>query len=394
MHAEYIEEIQGLYGPFTLTERVVQKIWLRQDFATAELLTGAGKALVVKDPGRWNLQEGPDFKEAQFQIDGVPVVGDVEVHFNVSDWHQHEHERDPNFDRVVLHVVLHPERRHPNPVRTSKGQAPQVLYLMPVLNRDLESYAMDEALLELEQQDELEWVARFLRKSLEQRLSILQGQAQFRWEQKLLYATQRLQHDGWEAACHEYALEVFGYARNRAPMLRLAERYPLSAWRSADIDADELFVAEASRWRLAGLRPANHPRRRLRQYCQVVQAQPHWPDRLADCLKKIPRVDAALPTPAFRKAVGLPKVRSMLSDSIFSNAIGATRLNTLVVDAVLPLASAAGIIDGKGVWMHWNPGDRPDALRRFLKHSGVTHRQRPQSNGWSQGALALFLHRH
>ena len=64
MHTNHVEEIQGLYGPFTLTERVVQKIWLRQDFATARLLTVSGKTLEVKDPGSWNLQEGPDFKEA------------------------------------------------------------------------------------------------------------------------------------------------------------------------------------------------------------------------------------------------------------------------------------------------------------------------------------------
>jgi hypothetical protein len=394
MHTDYIAEMQGLYGPFILTERVLQKIWLRQDFATAALLTGSGKALVVKDAGRWNLQEGPDFKEAQLRIDGLPVVGDVEVHFNVSDWHQHQHERDSNFDRVVLHVVLHPERRHPNPVRTSTGQAPEVLYLMPVLNRDLESYAMDEALLELEQQDDLEWVARFLQQPLKQRLSILREQAELRWQQKLLYATRRLQQTGWETACHQYALEVFGYARNRAPMLRLAERYPVSAWRTGDIDVDDLFASEAAHWRLQGLRPANHPRRRLRQYRQVVQAQPQWPDQLADCLQRIPRVEGALPTPAFRKTVGLPGWRSMLSESIFSHAIGATRLNTLVVDAVLPLASAAGILDGQGYWMHWNPGDSPAALRRFLTHAGVTTRQRPHSNGWHQGALALFLRRH
>ena len=83
MHTDHVEEIQGLYGPFTLTERVVQKIWLRQDFATAGLLTVSGKSLVVKDAGRWNLQEGPDFKEARLIVDGVEIVGDVEVHFNV-----------------------------------------------------------------------------------------------------------------------------------------------------------------------------------------------------------------------------------------------------------------------------------------------------------------------
>ena len=65
----------------------------------------------------------------------------------------------------------------------------------------------------------------------------------------------------------------------------------------------------------------------------------------------------------------------------------------MVVDAFLPLATAAGFLDGFSYWMHWSPGDSPDALRRFLKHAGVANRQNPQSNGWNQGALALFLER-
>ena len=393
MQTNQVEEMQGLYGPFTLTERVVQKIWLRQDFATGSMKTDSGKALVVKDPGRWNLQEGPDFKEARLFIDGVEVVGDVEVHFNVSDWHSHQHELDRNFDRVVLHLVLHPERRNPNPVVTSKGYAPEVLYLMPLLNRDLETYAMDEALLELEQQDELEWVAQFIQRPVEARLRILRERATARWSQKLKYAQQRLQAEGWEAACHSYALEVLGYARNRAPMLRLAGQYPLAEWLSTDVNADELFAEVADQWKLNGLRPANHPRRRLAQYLEIVQQQPLWPDRLAECLKAFPRVDAEMPTAAFRKTVGLPKLRAALAESVFSSVLADTRLNTLVVDAILPLATAAGLIEGQAYWMHWSPGDSPDALRRFLKHAGVTNRQNPQSNGWNQGALALFLER-
>lgn len=393
MHTDHVEEIQGLYGSFTLTERVVQKIWLRQDFTTAGLLTVSGKSLVVKDPGRWNLQEGPDFKEARLILDGVELVGDVEVHFNVSDWHNHQHERDANFDRVVLHLVLHPERRNPNPVQTSKGHEPELLYLMPLLNRDLESSAMDEALLELEHQDELEWVAQFIEEPLDERLRILREKAEARWQQKLTYAQQRLNAQGWEAACHSYALEVLGYSRNRAPMLRLAAKHPLATMRVEPLTADELFAEEQGRWKLNGLRPANHPRRRLAQYCEIVQQQPHWPDRLADYLKTLPQGEGSSTTADFRKTVGLVKHRVILSESLFSGALGEKRLNTMVVDAILPLATAAGLLDGFSYWMHWSPGDSPDALRRFLKHSGVTNRQNPQSNGWNQGALALFLER-
>ncbi|MDG1302118.1 MAG: DUF2851 family protein [Opitutae bacterium] len=393
MQSDHVEEIQGLYGPFTLTERVVQKIWLRQDYAGAGLKTVSGKTLGVKDPGRWNLQEGPDFKEARVILDGVEIVGDVEVHFNISDWHRHEHERDANFDRVVLHVVLHPERRNPNPVQTSKGHVPELLYLMPLLNRDLESYAMDDALLELEQQDDLEWVTHFIKKPLNVRLRILRSRAKARWQCKLTYAIPRLQAEGWEAACHGYAMEVLGYARNRAPMLRLAAKYTLAAMRADEMNAEDLFAEEAAQWKLNGLRPANHPRRRLAQYLQVVQQQPHWPDRLADDLRALPLVEGRSSTAGFRMAVSLAKRRTALSESIFSGAIAGQRFNTMVVDAFLPLATAAGLLDGFSYWMHWYTGDSPNVLRHFLKHAGATNRQNPHSNGWNQGALALFLER-
>ena len=393
MSADNIKEMQGLYGPFILTERVVQKIWLRQDFATQGLVTVSGRSIHVKDPGRWNLQEGPDFKEARLLVDGVELDGDVEVHFNVTDWHKHQHEQDRNFDGVVLHIVLHPEGRKLRPVQTSQGRVPECLYLMPLLNRDLESYAMDEALLELEQQDELEWVAQFIERPLEERLEILQAKAQERWQQKLRYAKQRLQASGWNGACHGYALEVLGYARNRAPMLRLAAKYPLARWASADVSAEERFSEEAEHWKLNGLRPANHPRRRLAQYVEVVQQQPQWPSRLSACLKRFPRADAELPTTVFRKMVGLPQLRGLLGESVFSGAFAQTRLNTLIVDAILPLATGAGLVDGQAYWVHWSLGDSPPAITRFLKHAGITKRLNPQCNGWHQGAIALFLER-
>ena len=46
---------------------------------------------------------------------------------------------------------------------------------------------------------------------------------------------------------------------------------------------------------------------------------------------------------------------------------------------------------GVDYWLHWFPGDSPDGLHRFLRQTGVTSRQNPQSNGLIQGALGLFL---
>jgi len=40
----YVAELQGLYGPFTMAERVVQKIWLREDFARDRATLTDGRA--------------------------------------------------------------------------------------------------------------------------------------------------------------------------------------------------------------------------------------------------------------------------------------------------------------------------------------------------------------
>jgi hypothetical protein len=48
---------------------------------------------------------GPDFFNAQVQIDGQLWAGNVEIHIKSSDWYVHRHEEDSNYDSVVLHVV-------------------------------------------------------------------------------------------------------------------------------------------------------------------------------------------------------------------------------------------------------------------------------------------------
>ena len=271
---------------------------------------------------------------------------------------------------------------------------------------------MEDALLKLEQQDELTWVRQFIEQPLEKRVQILEQHATVRWRQKLAYAQQRLKTEGWESACHSYALEVFGYARNRAPMLRLAARHPLVQMRKTlfehrtlnsehrilntesekkSFNADRLFDEESGNWKLNGLRPANHPRRRLAQYLEIVVKQPRWPGRLADCLQSFPVVLASNRTASFRKAVDLSELCRNLSESVFGSVISEKRFNTLIVDAILPLATNAGLLNGLDYWLHWFPGDSPEALYRFLKHAGVTSRQSPQSNSLIQGALGLFL---
>jgi len=385
-----VQEIQGLYGPFSLSERVLQKIWLKGNFEQTDLRTSSGKRLRVIDPGRWNLLEGPDFLEARMEVDGQKLIGDVEVHFHSSDWQLHDHGTNPNFNDVRLHVVLYPNESSAT-VLTLKGTEPELLYLMPLLERDLEDYAIDDALLELEQVEDVEWMLKFMEHPMEARRAKLRTGAEARWVRKVDFAKKRLAGASWREACHQYCLEVLGYARNRAPMSRLALSYTIEDFASGHASAEALFEEERAYWRLSGLRPANHPKHRLAQYAAICQANPDWPERLQRAWATLKTGDASLSGATFRKACGMPALVDRISKEVFADTISAKRLNTLICDALLPLAQAAGMNEASVYWLQWPAGDAPDALYRFLKQTQMIDRTEPFSNGQLQGGLHLLI---
>jgi hypothetical protein len=49
---------------------------------------------------------GPDFRNATVDIGGTVFSGDIEFHRSVDDWLLHHHDADPNYNSVILHVVL------------------------------------------------------------------------------------------------------------------------------------------------------------------------------------------------------------------------------------------------------------------------------------------------
>ena len=97
-----VAELQGLYGSYSFSEYLLQKIWLRGDFDRSRALTAEGERIEILLPGRWNKLGGPDFLGARIRFGTKPeVTGDVELHLHEEDWAAHKHEVDPAYDRVA-----------------------------------------------------------------------------------------------------------------------------------------------------------------------------------------------------------------------------------------------------------------------------------------------------
>lgn len=386
------EEFQGLHGAITIPELTLQKIWLHKDFFHNNLLSHCGKKIQILNPGRWNQFEGPDFKEAELLIDGKKLTGDVEIHFHPNDWFSHAHDQNSNFSDVILHVTLFsPTPQHP-PIFTCLGFCPETLVLLPYLNQGLEEYALEEALLNLQGRDNSDFVQAFLSKPEFEIKQVLLQKAKLRWQQKCSFARVRIEQNGAEHTCHEMILETLGYRRNRAPMNAIATHYSLSSLVQDLPSAQELFSFQEGNWKFAKLRPANHPKKRLQQYLSLVQKNPQWPSHYLNCIQKLCIAKfSSQDTLSFRKNIGMPKLQSVIKNQILAETISGTRFHTVVIDALLPIATAHLNKDLFDLWFHWQGGDIPSSVSRFLNATNIINKGQPSCNGLNQAILQLFI---
>ena len=277
-------------------EKLLQAVWQHQRILRGELKTTDGKPLRVLHPGFASAEGGPDFRGAVLKFgDELPVVGDVEIDLQSSGWRAHGHDRNPNFKNVILHVVW----------ENSKAQNQQpVLALKNFLDSPISELA-----LALENESGLpenlrgKCSAPLQDFSKPQLAELLHAAAKVRFENKAAAILARAKICGWEQTLWENLFKALGYKHNVWPMHNLAESK--SHWQSGAKSAfeiqsrllgvsgllpDELTRSQKASdtflrrawdfwwrerdaftdctlpktvWKFHGLRPANHPQRRL-----------------------------------------------------------------------------------------------------------------------------------
>jgi hypothetical protein len=111
----------------TPDEAFLAWVWQARAFREGWLSLADGSALRVVFPGRRWGGPGPDFRGAVLERpDATLERGDVEVHGRAADWGAHRHGHDPEYARVVLHVVW---RASAPPARRPDGAAIPTLAL-------------------------------------------------------------------------------------------------------------------------------------------------------------------------------------------------------------------------------------------------------------------------
>jgi hypothetical protein len=280
-------------------ERLLQAIWLHQRLLREQLKTLDGQVVRVLHPGFHNLEGGPDFRQALIQFDDAPASqGDIEVDLRPGGWRAHGHDRNPAFRNVVLHVVW--ERERP------LAGAPPLLCLREVLDAPLGELSLwlgGESAEAFPEELRGQCCAPLSSLAPKQLIDLLHQAAYVRLRSKAALFQARARQAGWEQSLWEGLFRALGYKNNVWAMQRLGElrprwlagctrpqplqarllglsgllpgeltgtkpgtdRYLRSVWDQWWRERDEFsdIVLPQGMWRLHGLRPANHPQRRL-----------------------------------------------------------------------------------------------------------------------------------
>jgi len=76
----------------------------------------------------------PPFREARLKIGKQYLLGAVEIHVNSSGWYSHHHEGNPDYNEVVLHVVLYHNGQRK--IKRQDGRIVPELELAPLLSKE------------------------------------------------------------------------------------------------------------------------------------------------------------------------------------------------------------------------------------------------------------------
>ncbi len=395
---QVVEEVQGLFGPFQFSELLLQRIWSEQSFNRQNLRAEDGSMIRIRRPGRWNRQGGPDFGLAEIEFDKQMRHGDIEMHLREPDWNAHQHASDSAYDDVMLHVVLFPTSRRFT--RGGGGRRIPILVLLPHLWHDLEEYAADAAVSVIAQRpaDRLAQMWREL--SPEECRKRIVVEARKRWQSKVRYARLRIDKLDWHRACHHTALEILGYRFNRVPMLTVATVHPLEQWIAGRLVLDEVFESERGRWQLSGVRPANHPRRRLTAYGRWVSQGGDWPSTLRQRAQQWPVCSPDLTILSdiakLRKGLGLKSQWQQVMHAVgIQGAVSQPRADNLWGDGLLPLMTAEGSLDDEVGFLWWLagwPGDQAANLAEAARIAEIADgRRNPLAWGHVQGLIGHQL---
>lgn len=428
---------------FPWSERHLRCVWADPAYRPAPLLASDGRVVHVEDPGRWNLEAGPDFLDAVLRIgpDECILRGDIELHIRPADWRHHGHLADRRYQGVIAHVTYFEgilgEPDLPAPVlQISLKKALSRIPSFSFDSLDLPAYPFAALAPRPPCAERLKTL------SPEQCGALLDSAGEERLRLKTSRIAQLIAGGDRDQVLYEEVMGALGYKHNRGPFHKLAQHFPLDRLRrdsEGDMNTAYALLAGVSgllpartsplwdeetrrfvrtlwdvwwrhqaawhgktlprsEWILSHVRPVNHPLRRLMAAAALFTG--------TNPLTEV--VTSARPSPPSWRFI-LEALESSGRDSYWSRRtglagpradvpaalIGPGRAATLLTNVITPWIAATTNSSLPPDWMQSLPPEDDNRHVRHTAHALFGHDHNPglyRSSGLRQQGLLQIFH--
>jgi len=227
-----------------MREDFLHYLWKFKKFDLLDLKTAQGESITIIKTGDYLELSGPDFFNAQIKIGNQKWAGNVEIHLKSSDWYLHNHEKDPAYKNVILHVVW----ENDTPIFKENNTEIPVLVLKDYVSKDVVNNYREllspKTWISCEKQ--IKDIDDFVFKSWQERLFFERLERKSKFIYDLLEET----NQDWEAVLFCLLAKNFGLNTNGTSFLQISKTIPFSIIRKESFEIENL---EALLFGTAGL---------------------------------------------------------------------------------------------------------------------------------------------
>ena len=217
-----------------MKEDFLHYVWQFKKFDFTNLKTTTGENITIIKVGDYTQLAGPDFFNAQIKIDHQKWAGNIEIHTKSSDWYVHNHERDSNYDSVILHVVWENDATI---FRKDNSEIP-VLELKNYVSIDLLNQYQKLKTVKswIYCENEIKTIPEFVIKNWQERLFFERLERKSKPIETLLLENQ----NDWEATLFCFLAKNFGLNTNGEIFFKIAQSIPFSIVRKESFEIENL----------------------------------------------------------------------------------------------------------------------------------------------------------
>lgn len=359
-----------------MNERLLQFIWQFQYFNRISLATTDEKSLHILHPGILNKNAGPDFSEAKIKLGNTTWVGNIELHIKSSDWLQHKHSADKNYNNIILHVVwLHDKEikdANGNNIPTFELQSLVPKMMLQKFERLMETNDFIPCFFSLPALNEVGWLAwkeRLIVERLEKKSELIitkLQQVNNNWEETFWQMLARgfgmkVNADAFEEMAKSLPVNILAKHKNQIHQLEALLLGQAGLLQSNFEDSYAVMLQKeyqflAKKYALnrinkkpdfLRMRPNNFPTIRLAQLAMLIHQSSH----LFSKIKTAKNVNEIFKWFDITANDFWNYHYTLIDEQIFQpKQTGKTFIQHIIINAIVPVLFAYGLVRNEHIW--------------------------------------------